>query len=183
MYVITFSSLIYFFILAQTLQQMCLATSEQHTCTSTYELLQTGQENSGTGEKNKLKMDYFRIRRLTHLQKGNKSMTRAFQNSTSCVCPSSRRVSCSPFSYTAYRRETPATTKQKISNWVSFPAQTEDQKFNSCLRTLFTFLNSLGRHFFLTGAEWLPYLTESLTGVKNNQSWGGGKEKSCVALI
>lgn len=51
-------------------------------------------------------------------------MTRGFQNSTSCVCPFSRRVS---FRLHSIRRETPATTKQQISIWVSFPGQTEDQ--------------------------------------------------------
>lgn len=95
---------------------MCFVASEQNTHTSTDELLETGKENSCTcrktkkAEHNYLRMDFLRILRLALLQKGNKTMIKCFQDSTSCVCPSSRTVSHSPFRHRSIQGKNPFTT-------------------------------------------------------------------------
>lgn len=105
---------------------MCFVASEQNTHTSTDELLETGKENSCTCRKTKkaehsyLRMDFPRILRLALLQKGNKTMIKCFQDSTSCVRPSSRTVSHSPFRHRSIQGKKPFyNTKQQIANSIT----------------------------------------------------------------
>lgn len=63
---------------------MCLVASEQNTCTSTDELLETGKKNSYVcrkakkAEHNYLRMDFLRILKLALLQKGSKTHNQTF---------------------------------------------------------------------------------------------------------
>lgn len=100
---------------------MCFAASEQNTCTSTDELLQTGKENSCTcrktkkAEQNYLRTDFLRIQRLALLQKGSKTMIRCFQDFASCVCLSSRRVFHLPFRHHGIQGKNPFATPNNKS--------------------------------------------------------------------